>query len=180
MSSLVRARAAVDASVRKHLEAANQYASKYANTRRRHLTFAPDDLILLKTTNLPIPTHLSRKLAHTWLGPLRVVEQVGPVAYRVQLPDSLARLHPVFHVSLLKPFVGSPPAARPPVFSAPDAEEFEVEKILAHRLVRGKRQFLVLWKGYPAHEATWEPERHLQNAPELLASYKEDAGLEGH
>ena len=66
-------------------------------------------------------------------------------------------------MSLLKPFVGSPPPTRLPVFTADDEDKFEVKRVTAHQIVRGKRQFLVLWKGYPAFEATWEPEEHLRH-----------------
>ena len=49
--------------------------------------------------------------------------------------------------------------------------EYEVEAIIRHRGQGARRQYLVLWKGYPLHEATWEPASHLTNAGELLADY---------
>ena len=45
------------------------------------------------------------KLTKRYYGPFAVVERLGKVAYRLKLPDH-SRTHPVFHVSLLKPFVG--------------------------------------------------------------------------
>jgi hypothetical protein len=63
----------------------------------------------LSTKNLPLPSKLSRKLAAKWLGPLDILDKYGPVAYKVSLPVSLTRLHDVFHVSLLKPYVGIAP-----------------------------------------------------------------------
>lgn len=179
VEKLIRARAATDAAVREHLAAANRYATTYANKHRRRVEFAVDDLVLLSTTNLPLPTTLTRKLAPKWIGPLRVLARVGAVAYRVQLPDNLSRLHPVFHVGLLKPFTGTPPPVRAPVFTtAGGADDYEVERIEAHKLVRGQDRYLVVWKGYPIWEATWEPASNLDGCPELLEEFRRARGLE--
>lgn len=139
VDKLLRDRAAVDDSVTRHLRAANDYATRYQNQKRRPLTFQPGDQVLLATTNLALPPGFTKKLAPKWLGPMPVVRAVGKVSYEVALPATLRRLHPVFHVSLLKPWVGAVPPQRPPVFTAPDDEEFEVERIQAHRVVRRKR-----------------------------------------
>ena len=120
---------------------------------------------------------MSRKLAPKFIGPLKVIQVISPVAYRLELPANLEKLHNVFHVSLLKPFYGNPLPPRPPIFTTEYVEEFEVEKLLAHRTVRGKRQYLVQWKGYPTFEATWEPESNLENAATLLKKYKKEYEL---
>ncbi len=65
---------------------------------------------------------------------------------------------------MLKHHVGDVPMTRKSVFVTPDSEEFEVEKVLQKRVYRNRVEYLVLWKGYPPHEATWEPLKHLQNA----------------
>ena len=49
--------------------------------------------------------------------------------------------------------------------------EYEVQAILRHRGKGAKRQYLILWKGYPLDEATWEPESHLTHAPEVQEEY---------
>ncbi len=112
--------------MKKHIERANRYSSTYANRRRRPLEFRVDNLVLLSTANLPLPPPLTRKLAPRWLGPIRVLARIGTVAYRLELPPSLARLHDVVHVSLLKKFKGKAPAPRPPVFACGDDEEFKL------------------------------------------------------
>ena len=95
---------------------------------------------------------------------------ISPVAYRLQLPEALARLHDVFHVSLLKPHHGAVPyCADPVVVDTTAAEpEYEVETILRSRQHQQTRrhwvEYLVKWKDYPIHEATWEPADHLADA----------------
>ena len=62
-----------------------------------------------------------------------------------------------------------------------DAPEFEVEDNLSHRILghgrSSRTEFLVKWLGYPRHEATWEPEAQLTNAPEVLSQYQASVGL---
>ena len=50
-------------------------------------------------------------------------------------------------------------------------EEFEVEKILKMRTVKGKKEYYLKWKGFPDSENTWEPEENM-NAADLLADFK--------
>ena len=52
-----------------------------------------------------------------------------------------------------------------------DTLEYEVEGILRHQGKRFRHRYLVLWKGYPLTEATWEPESHLANALDILEEY---------
>ena len=53
-------------------------------------------------------------------------------------------------------------------------EEFEVEKILNKRMVRGKDKFLVRWKGYMAEEDMWENRENLGNAKELVEEFERE------
>ena len=53
-------------------------------------------------------------------------------------------------------------------------EEFEVEKILNKRTIRGKEKFLVRWKDYMAEEDTWESRENLENAKELVEEFKRE------
>lgn len=58
-----------------------------------------------------------------------------------------------------------------------EEEEFEVEKVVDKRINKGKVEYLLKWKGYPAEDNTWESEESLE-CPELLRDYGERRRLE--
>ena len=118
---------------------------------------------------------VTKKLAPRREGPFEITEVLGPVTYRLRLPEHW-KIHPVFHAYLLSPYIETKvhgPINEWPLPDLVDGEpEYEVEAILAHRS-RGRRyQFLVKWKGWEIAENTWEPERNLGNAMEILQGYK--------
>ena len=108
------------------------------------------------------------------MGPFTVNKVVSPVAYRLDLPQGW-KIHPIFHVSHLKRYLQSEEFVRevepPPPELVEGTPGYEVEGILRHKGKGARRRYLVLWKGYPLEEATWEPERHLDHAPEVLEEY---------
>ena len=78
------------------------------------------------------------------------------MAVRLALPPR-AKLHDVFHVGLLKKWVGNPPAAPPPLPAMHNGVvEPEPEHAVHAHLAHGIRQVLIQWKGEPAASATWE------------------------
>ena len=135
--------------------------------------------VLLSTKTLPVAVAAggSRKLGPLYCGPFRVIEKLT-TAYRLELPPHM-QIYPVFHVSQLKlyrkPVNEKQRYSKPGPIVTPEGEEFEVDEIVRHRKgKRGKKtkiEYLVFWKGYPAHEATWELEEHVQNAPEKIEEY---------
>ena len=90
------------------------------------------------------------------------------MVYRLQLP-ARARTHDVFHVGLLNPFRGEPPAAPPVLPPTADGRILpEPAKVLQAQLRRGVWFVLVQWAGLPEEEATWEQrEEFRQHYPDF-------------
>ena len=157
-----------------NLAHAQSRAQYQANKSRRDESYKVGDEVLLATRNLRIDQHLPSKLRRRWIGPFRVVKVVSPLAYEVDLPPGW-KIHPVFHVSNLKRYARSPEFIRsetpPPPELVDGEEEYKVEAILRHKGSGARRLYQVLWMGYPVTEASWEPESHLRNAPQILEDY---------
>ncbi len=163
-----------------------------ADKKRKAVEFVLGQEVWLSSRNIPLKTTGSRKLVPRWLGPFRVEERVGPVAYKLDLVESMQRLHHIFHVSQLKAYV--PPAGAkgrrspPPIVLDNGALEWEVETILYHSKrpckKRGKEVFdyLIKWKGFGVEHNSWEPEENMANCKELLQEYwaSQDARSHAH
>jgi len=138
-------------------------------------TFHKDDLVLLEATNLQT-THPKVKLAPQRHGPFKVL-WASPTNCKLALPPQM-RIHPVFHNSLLKPYVETsahgPNFARPPLEIVGGEEgHYEIEKILQSRPTRNKKstKYLVHWKGYTDADRTWVPAKELTHAKELVQEF---------
>lgn len=142
-------------------------------------SYQPGDKVWLEATNLRLEGP-SKKLAQKRVGPFQVLKQIGPVAYRLKLPQRY-KIHPVFHSSLLSPYreteAYGPNFPEPPPDLIEGEEEYEVKAILNHKGKGLRRRYLVKWKGYSSGENTWEPEDGLNNAKEILERYKTRTNL---
>ncbi|GJX13570.1 putative reverse transcriptase domain-containing protein [Tanacetum coccineum] len=76
----------------------------YADKRKKTLKFSVGDYVLLKVLPWKGVVRFGKKgkLAPRFVGPFEIVEKVGPVAYRLDLPEELNGVHDTFHVSNLK------------------------------------------------------------------------------
>ena len=159
------------------LAAAQDRAKLWADSRRSALHLTVGDLVLLSTKHLRLKTAGTRKLLPKWVGPFRVLRAISPVAFRLDLPPSMNAIHPVFHVSLLRPYRHDghvqPP---PPPIEVEDAVEYEVEAILDKRFRQYRRrkqaEYLIKWRGYGHEHNSWEPVGHLENCAELLQEFE--------
>jgi hypothetical protein len=130
----------------------------------------------LEATNLQT-THPKAKLAPQWYGPFKVV-WATPTNCRLELPSQM-KIHPIFHNSLLKPYVktlahGPNFAWPPPEIIGEEEGHYKIEKILQEWPTRNKKstQYLVKWKGYPDSKNSWIPAKELTHTQELLQSFK--------
>jgi hypothetical protein len=101
------------------------------------------------------------KLAFKFFGPYEVLERIGSTAYKLDLPEG-SLIHPVFHVSPLKPFTPNYTLVFTELPSSVDlsVQELQPEQVLERRLVRkGNKaipQVRVKWSTLPEAAATWK------------------------
>jgi hypothetical protein len=167
---------------KQHIEAAQKRQAHYANEHRRELRFQVGTRVLLSTENLR-PAHIvgAPKFMPKFIGPYAIKRVLSPTAYELELPPSF-KVHPVFHIHLLKPYrdgrerfpdrLFSPPPD-PELIEGDDRDHWEVESILARRGVGRRVQYLVKWKGYSVDENTWEPLDNLQNADDAIQEFEQ-------
>ncbi|GJY99072.1 proteasome subunit alpha type-2-A [Tanacetum coccineum] len=105
----------------------------------------------------------SQKLSKRYYGPYAIIEKIGNVAYKLDLPPA-SSIHPVFHVSVLREYVGSPPSSLEPLPTLPPTSLIP-ETILSTNENVSPPQLLVKWFNLPNEEATWEPK------PEFVRRY---------
>lgn len=124
------------------------------------------DMVLLSTS--VFRDHYTRgrpssKLNVRRIGPFRILELIGKNAVRLELPNTM-KIHPVVNVSHTVPYIAQPgdishakEDAPPPFIPDQGEPEYDIEGILHHRKSKRGHQFLVHWKGYPTHDASWVP-----------------------
>jgi hypothetical protein len=156
--------------LRSSIETAQRKSISYVNKKRK---MAPQlkkgDKVYLLTKNLRTKRP-SKGLDNVKVGPFLIAARKGPVSYLLDLPKD-AKIHPVFHASLLEPADPETPLQYNFHYEQEEENEFEVEKIIQHRGKGNGREYLVKWLGYPDSENTWEPTTHLTNCRQLLRQY---------
>ncbi|WVZ97867.1 hypothetical protein U9M48_043375 [Paspalum notatum var. saurae] len=143
----------------------------YSDKRRRPLVFEKDDHVYLRVSPMK-GVHrfgVKGKLAPRYVGPFKITEQCGPVAYRLELPPHLAAVHDVFHVSQLKKCLRVPEEVidTSQIQIQPDLTYQEQPiKILDQKQRATRRRtinfYKVQWSNHSEEEATWEQEEFLR------------------
>jgi hypothetical protein len=156
------------------LKMAKDRYKSYADSKRIDVHFEVGQKVLLSTVNLNKHDQ-KRKLFPKFVGPSPVTRVVNDVAYAIELPANM-KIHNVFHVSLLKPYVAGRGPPPPPVPIEVNGElEYEVKYIIDHRVRNMKKhrrtEYFIKWTGYSAEHCTWEPAEHLQKAQHAVQEY---------
>jgi hypothetical protein len=144
------------------------FQQRHADKRRRaEPKIRVDDLVYLSTKNIAMPKGRANKLVPKFVGPYRVTKAIPRTSnYELELPAELARrrIHPRFHVALLRPHSHNDDAlfpnrkrAEPYDFGAPEDAEWYVDEIVGHQWKGRSVEFLVKWN---MGDSTWEPLGH--------------------
>ncbi|WMV59097.1 hypothetical protein MTR67_052482 [Solanum verrucosum] len=125
------------------------------------------------------------KLSPRYIGPYRISKMIGNIVYELELPQELAVVHPVFHISMLKKCIGDPSLIIPNE-SIGIKDSLSYEEILVQILDRQVRKLRtkevasvkVLWGNQFVGEATWEAEEDMNKRyPHIFESGEnEDQG----
>jgi hypothetical protein len=158
--------------IQENLKAAKLHQESYLNKRRRSLQFEAGDYMYLKVS----PTKgmkrfgVTGKLLPRYIGPLPILEKCGKVAYKLELPLSLAGVHGIFHVSQLKKCLKAPVDVVLPEVAPLDTDMTYPKhpiKILDQksRVTRRKviKFYKIQWRNHTEGEATWESEDFLRS-----------------
>ncbi|GKD34280.1 putative reverse transcriptase domain-containing protein [Tanacetum coccineum] len=164
--------------IKEKLKAARDRQKSYADNRRKPLEFEVGDRVMLKVSPWKGVIRFGKKgkLAPRYVGPFEILERIGPVAYRLRLPEELSGIHDTFHVSNLKKCLADASLHVP-------LDEIKVDKtlrfveepveILDREVKSLKRSKIALvkvrWNSKRGPEYTWEREDYMRSKyPQLF------------
>ncbi|GJU18261.1 putative reverse transcriptase domain-containing protein [Tanacetum coccineum] len=144
-----------------------EVGESYADLKRKPMEFQVGDKVMLKVSPWKGVIRFGKrgKLNPRYVGPFKVLEKVGEVAYKLELPEELSRVHNTFHVSNLKKCHADEPLAIPLDGLHLDDKLHFVEEpleIVGREVKRLKRSRIPLvkvrWNSKRGPEFTWERE----------------------
>jgi hypothetical protein len=172
--------------VKENLRVAQSRQKSYVDHRRRELRFDMGDFIYLKVSPMRGLRHFKvrGKLTPRFIGPFKILEKRGEVAYQLELPPQLFDVHDVFHVSQLKKCLRVPKEQIP-------MEDLDAKEDLSYqeyplriletseRVMRNKKIKMckVQWSHHTEDEATWKREEELKaEFPSFFSDPSESRG----
>ena len=165
--------------VRDILKIARDRHKSFADKRRRDLQFKVSDRVFLKVSPWKGVLIFGRRgnLRPRYIGPYEIIAIVGPVAYRLDLPPELSKVHNVFHVSMLRKYIPDPShVLRDQPVELKDNLTYKEQPM---HIVDRREQILrnkviplvkVLWRNHGIKKATWESEAQMRSQyPQLFS-----------
>jgi hypothetical protein len=147
---------------------------KYADANRTERSFLEGDLVYLKMQPYrenALGLRNALKLTSKWYGPFQVLQRIGAVAYKLQLPSG-TQIHDVFHVNQLKKHLGKAaiPNPRLPLVTTSGKIKVAPRALLQRRQIPRSAgeydisvpQWLIQWENMNEAEATWEDAAFIQ------------------
>nr|GEV17722.1 hypothetical protein [Tanacetum cinerariifolium] len=157
--------------IKSRIQAARDRQKSYADARQKPLEFQVGDKVMLKVLPWKGVIRFGKrgKLNPRYTGPFKIIAKVGTVAYRLELPEQLSRVHSTFHVSNLRKYMSDEPLAIPlDEIQVYDKLHFikEPVEIMDREVKRLKHSRIsivkVRWKSRRGPEFTWERENQMQ------------------
>ncbi|GJX08599.1 putative reverse transcriptase domain-containing protein [Tanacetum coccineum] len=157
--------------IKKRIQAARDRQKSYADRRRKPLEFEVGDKVMLKVSPWKGVIRFGKrgKLNPRYIRPFKILAKVGMLAYRLELPEQLSRVHSTFHVSNLKKcFVDEPLAIPLDEIQIDDKLNFieEPVEIMDREVKRLKQSRIpivkVRWNSRRGPEFTWEREDQMK------------------
>ncbi|GJW12254.1 putative reverse transcriptase domain-containing protein [Tanacetum coccineum] len=157
--------------IKQRIQATHDRQKRYADSKRKPMEFQVEDRVMLKVSPWKGVVRFGKwgKLNSIYVGPFKVLEKVGSVAYKLELPQELSRVHNTFHVSNLKKCYADEPLSVPlDGLHIDDKLHFveETLKIMDHEVKQLKQSRIpivkVRWNSRRGPEFTWEREDQFQ------------------
>jgi len=155
----LKARDEVLKEVRQHLLAAQNRMKQVYDKDHTERSFSEGEWVYLRLQGYrqhSVQKRQHQKLAPKFYGPYRIIKKIGPVAYQLALPPK-AKIHNVFHVSVLKKWVGVGVPVQDDLPLLSQDSRLTPQAILDQRVQQGSTEVLVHWKELSPADATWEP-----------------------
>ncbi|KAD3640016.1 hypothetical protein E3N88_29239 [Mikania micrantha] len=166
------------AQIQRRLQATRSRQKSYADKWRKPLEFQVGDRVMLKVSPWKGVVRFGKKgkLAPRYVRPFEIIERIGPVAYRLRLPDELSGVHDVFHVSNLKKCLADESLIFPIEEIQVDEQLHFIEEpleIMDRKVKQLRRSRIpivkVRWNSKRGPEFTWEREDHMKSKyPQLF------------
>ena len=166
--------------IQQRLKAVSDRQKSYVDLKRKDIECEVRDKVFLNVSPWKKVLKFGKKgkLSPRFIGTYEVLERIGPVAYRLALPLELAKLHDVFHVSMLRRYRLDETHILP-VQEVQVHQDYSYDEELKAILTREVKQLRkkqvplvkVLWQHHGLEEATWEPKTTIRvQYPQLLNS----------